>query len=164
VNHTVTTDEVAPARKYGRLLLRLHDLIAKGQGDDSEADAVRDDMDSPWHAMTEAEQQRMGGLSEDLYSLAENRPRSVKMFAEERSKWGTAFGSAFESGDWDRALQLLRQCPDDVPADHVAYFQAECWEHLGCPEIALRFMRSATHLTTRVALSVLTSWLPREAG
>jgi hypothetical protein len=152
-----TTTVVTPSRAYVRLLLHLHDLIAKGQGDDPEADTIRDEMDAPWNAMTEAEQERVGGLSEDLYALAESNPRSVKMSAQERSDWATAFAAAFESGEWDRALLLLCRPPDDVPADHVAFFQAECWEHLGCPEIALRFMRSATRLNTRVALSALTS-------
>ena len=50
---TAATDDT-PVRAYGRLLLRLHDLIARGLGDDPEADAVRDQMDGPWHALTEA--------------------------------------------------------------------------------------------------------------
>jgi hypothetical protein len=59
---------------------------------------------------------------------------------------------------------LLRRPPDDVPADHVAFFQADCWEHLGCPEVALRFMRSATRLDPARAVSVLTLWHPRGVG
>jgi hypothetical protein len=163
MKYTAATDDT-PARAYSRLLLRLHDLIAKGQGDDPEADAVRDQMDAPWYAMTDAEQERVGGLSEDLYALAENNPRAVRMPAEERRQWGQEFGAAFAAGDWDRALVLLRRPPDDVPAAHVAFFQADCWEHLGCPEVALRFMRSATRLDTAQAVSVLTLWFPREVG
>jgi hypothetical protein len=160
---TAATDDT-PVRAYSRLLLRLHDLIARGHGDDGEADAVRDQMDAPWHAMTEAEQERVGGLSEDLYALAENNVRSVKMSAEERRHWGEEFRAAFESGDWDRALVLLRRPPDDVPADHVAFFQADCWEHLGCPEVALRFMRAATRLDAARAVSVLTLWHTHGVG
>jgi hypothetical protein len=163
MKYTAVADDT-PARAYGRSLLQLHDLIARGQGDDPKADTIRDEMDVPWHAMTGAEQERVGGLSEDLYALAENNPRSVKMSAEERNSWGRAFGAAFEPGDWDRVLLLLRKPPDDVPPDHVAFFQAESWEHLGCPEIALRFMRSATRLNAGVAMSVLTLWRPSEAG
>jgi hypothetical protein len=159
-----TTAEETPTRTYSRLLLRLHDLIAKGQGDDLEAEAIRDEMDAPWYALTEAEQQRMGGLSEDLSALAEKNPRSVTMSAEERRQWGQAFGAAFDAGDWDRALVLLRRPPDDVPGDHVAFFQADCWEHLGCPEVALRFMRTATRLDTTHSVAVLTLWQPREVG
>jgi hypothetical protein len=159
----VATDD-SPARAYARLLLRLHDLIAKGQGDEPEADAVREQMDAPWYAMTEAEQERVGGLSEDLYALAENSPRSVKMSAEERQTWDREFGAAFETGTWDRALELLRHPPDDAPVDLVAVSQAECWEHLGVPEVALRFMRAGTRLGAERAVSVLRLWFPREAG
>jgi hypothetical protein len=161
MTYSPATDDT-PARAYGRLLLRLHDLIARGQGDAPEADAVRDRMDAPWHAMTEAAQDLFGGLSEDLYALAEKNPRSVRMTADERRTWGREFQTAFEAGAWDRALVLLRRPPDDVPADHVAFFQAECWEHLGCPEVALRFMRSATRLDPARAVSVLTFWVPQE--
>jgi hypothetical protein len=159
-----TTAEDTPPRTYSRLLLRLHDLIAKGQGDNPEADAIRDEMDAPWNALTEAEQQRVGGLSEDLYALAEKNPRSVTMSAEERRQWGQEFGAAFDAGDWDRALVLLRRPPNDAPGDHVAFFQADCWEHLGCPEVALRFMRSATRLDTTHSVAMLTLWQPHEVG
>src|ERR1700732_1553659 len=102
----------APAHAYSRLLLRLHDLIAKGMGDSPEADAVRDQMDGPWRSLTEAQQERGGGLSEDLGALAENKPRSRKLSPEERRKWGHEFRAAFESAEWDRALALLRRPPD----------------------------------------------------
>ena len=157
------TDEM-PDRVYARLLLGLHDLIAKGQGDAREADSVRDRMDAPWHALTEAQQERVGGLSEDLYALAENNPRSVKMTAAERREWGQQLQAALQSADWDRALALLRRPPDDVPADQVVFFQADCWEHLGCPEVALRFIRSATRFDSTHAASLLTSWMPSEVG
>lgn len=87
MKYTATMDDTL-TRAYSRLLLRLHDLIAKGQGDAPEGDAVRDQVGAPWYAMTAAEQERVGGLSEDLYALAENRPRSVKMSAEARWTWG----------------------------------------------------------------------------
>lgn len=155
MNHPRATEDTA-VRIYARLLLRLHDLIAKGKGDDPEADEVREQMDAPWHALTEAEQDRVGGLSEDLYALVEKDPRSIKMPADARQRWGQQFKNAFEGGQWDQALALLRHPPDDVPADEVAFVQAECWEHLACPEVALRFMRSATRLDTAQAVSVLT--------
>jgi hypothetical protein len=163
MNYAKATDN-APAHAYGRFLLRLHELIAKGKGDDPEADAVRDQMDAPWHALTQAEQDRVGGLSEDLYALGEHNPRSTKMSADERRNWGQEFRAAFGAGEWDQALVLLRRPPDDVPADHIAFFQADCWEHLGCPEVALWFMRSATRIDPAHAVSVLTLWFPQQVG
>jgi hypothetical protein len=88
----------------------------------------------------------------------------VKMSADDRRQWGQTFRTAFEAGQWDQALLLLRRPPDDVPADHIAFFQADCWDHLDFPEVALRFMRAATRLDPARAVSVLTLWFPREAG
>ncbi len=121
-------------------------------------------MDAPWYALTEAEEESMGGLSEDLYALAENNPRSVPMAADGRGHWGQAFKAALDVEDRDRALVLLRRPPADVPVEYVAFFQADCWKHLGCPEATLRFMRAATRLDPAQAASVLTLWFPREVG
>jgi Spy/CpxP family protein refolding chaperone len=52
---------------FESLLRRLHALIAAGQGDSDEADALRDEMDAPWYAMTEEARERMGELSARLY-------------------------------------------------------------------------------------------------
>src|SRR6266571_851823 len=108
MKHVTATDDT-PDHAYSRLLLRLHDLIAKGKADDQEADAVRDQMDAPWHALTEAQQERVGGLSEDLYALADNTSHAAKLSSEERRNWGQEFSTAFNLGEWDRALALLRR-------------------------------------------------------
>jgi hypothetical protein len=52
---------------FESLLRRLHALIAAGAGDSPEADALRDEMDAPWHAMGESGRQRMNELSARLY-------------------------------------------------------------------------------------------------
>jgi hypothetical protein len=52
-------------------LVRLHELRTTGRDNCPEADALRDDMDPLWYAMTEEEQQRIRALSEDLAALAE---------------------------------------------------------------------------------------------
>jgi hypothetical protein len=150
------TVEAAPARSYARLLLRLHALIAMGQGDSEEADAIRDRLDAPWDGLMEAEQDRLGGLSEDLYQLADHGPGTAAIAPEQRQAWGQAFGAAFQKEDWDRTLALLRRAPAGVPADHVAFLQADCWERLGYLEVALRFRRAGTPLNTNGAFSMLT--------
>jgi hypothetical protein len=61
-------------------------------------------------------------------------------------------------------LSLLRQPPVDVPGNRIAFLQAECWERLGCPEVALRFMHAATPLDTAQVISVLTMPVSSEAG
>lgn len=52
-----------------RGLLELHRLTALGRPDSAEADEVRDRTDVPWQSLTSEEKDRLGGLSEGLYSL-----------------------------------------------------------------------------------------------
>ena len=54
-----------------RGLHRLHALSVAGQSQSPEADALRDSLEGPWYALSETEQQRLNGLSEDLYSLSD---------------------------------------------------------------------------------------------
>ena len=76
-----------PVLAYARLLRQVHSLILEGRGDTPEAEALADQMDAPWHAMTEEEQARMRGLSIDLYALAEPGSDQVAMSPEELRKW-----------------------------------------------------------------------------
>lgn len=54
---------------YANLLLRLHEMIARGEDESEEADAIRDRMDIAWYMMTREERERVGLLSEDLYTF-----------------------------------------------------------------------------------------------
>ena len=49
--------------RYKRLLIELHQLIADGKGDDEEAEAVRDQMDTPWYRLSSEETDHIGSLS-----------------------------------------------------------------------------------------------------
>jgi len=54
-----------------RQTYQLHALMATGgDGDDvnSEGDRLRDEMDAPWHAITDGQRSYLGVLSEWLYS------------------------------------------------------------------------------------------------
>lgn len=51
------------------LLRRLDELIAEGNGDGTEADAVRNQMEEPWYAMTEGEQHLLDLVSADVSTL-----------------------------------------------------------------------------------------------
>lgn len=55
-----------------RGLRELHRLTVAGLQDSPEADAVRDVTDAPWQALTEMEKERIGELSEDLYSITDS--------------------------------------------------------------------------------------------
>ena len=52
-----------------RLMRRLDDLMARGLSESEEANAVRDEMDTPWLEMTTEERALVDLLSVYLYSL-----------------------------------------------------------------------------------------------
>jgi hypothetical protein len=52
--------------QYFDNLLKLHTLFEAGKGDTDEADEIREEMDAPWHGMTEEDQKRARDLSARL--------------------------------------------------------------------------------------------------
>ena len=72
--------------RCARFLQELHHLMTAGQDDSDEAEALRAEMDPLWYAMTEEERDRIGGLSEDLYILAEGGAKQTSMPPEERGR------------------------------------------------------------------------------
>ena len=61
--------------QVARGTILLHQLIADGKGDDSEADAIRDSLDAPLASLSKIERERARMLSEDLYSLTDLKPK-----------------------------------------------------------------------------------------
>jgi len=139
-----------------QLLQKLHGLIAAGQDASDEAEALRAEMDPLWYAMSELEQERLKGLSEDFYILAEQ----TDMSAEEKARWNeeatTVLTRTFAGQDVDAALKFLRKpIPKGQPRDIVAFMQARCWEHLGEADLALLFLREAERLDPHQAVCVV---------
>jgi hypothetical protein len=150
----------SPVNTYARLLREVHTLISQGRGDGPEAEALADEMDGPWFAMTDEEQDRVGGLSIDLYTLAEGGAKQVAMNEKELLAWKEGANHAFaalKTADVDSALNFLRRpCPRQLPRYVVPFMQARCWEKLGDLETALVFMKEAERHDPHQAISVLT--------
>jgi len=145
----------SPVKTYTRMLHQLHELFGVGRGDSEEADAIRDEMDAPWYAMSKQERERMGGLSEDLYALSEHNSRGVPMGPAERTAWSREGTEAIANGSFDRALELLRKPPENMPLPNIWFLQARCWERLGDYETALLFMRAAAKLDRKFTFCLL---------
>jgi hypothetical protein len=150
----------SPVLTYARLLREVHALIAQGLGDSPKAEALADEMDAPWFAMTKEEQLRMGGLSVDLYALAEGGAKQVEMNEDEVRAWKETAKNTFtvmKTEDIDSALAFLRRSsPRQLPRYVVPFLQARCWEKLGDLETALVFMKEAERHDPHQAISVLT--------
>jgi tetratricopeptide (TPR) repeat protein len=127
-----------------RGLQELHRFIQNGQDDSPEADAIRDATDAPWRSLSEAERNRLAGLSEDLYSISE--PVATEpMNPQAQAKLNEAV-EARENGDWDRALELLRRWGKHIPLALVSYLRGSIWLEAGDPETAAVFYGHASEL------------------
>jgi tetratricopeptide (TPR) repeat protein len=120
----------------------LHQLLAAGKDDSPEADAIRDATDRPWDALSEVERNRVGNLSEDLYSLVELPPATQPMNSQAQAKLNEAF-EAKQRGEWDRALDLLRQWRAYIDPAQVSYLRGSIWLEAGDPETAALFFEHA---------------------
>jgi tetratricopeptide (TPR) repeat protein len=130
--------------EYVSLLRRLHGLIAEGKSESGEADAVRDEMDGPWHKLSEAEMRQARGLSGDLYSLTTDEVYAPEDKSNPVSE--PELRAAWESEDYDRVLTLLRHPAPFLTADQIAFMRAHCWGQVGDLETALLFYRRASEL------------------
>jgi tetratricopeptide (TPR) repeat protein len=124
-----------------RLLLELHDLIAAGRGDDPEADTIRDLMEPPWYAMTEAQQQLVNGLSADLYTIGKGPGTGERV-----SLPTNEIERLVADENWPAVLDLVRSKQELLPSDEAAFTRAVAWMHLGQSEVALRFFRELERL------------------
>src|SRR5262245_43819283 len=137
---SVTTTASEPAvRTYARLLRQLHLLIAKNADESPEGEAIREEMDSLWLAMSKTECERMNRWSEDHYPIKECNDRRIQMDAKTRADWDQDVQKSTARNDFDRILTLLRGAPNDLPNRHIWELTRNCWENLGDLETASAF-------------------------
>lgn len=127
---------------YVGLLLRLHDLIVAGQGEDSEADELRELMDDPWARLDMDQVALMRGLSADLYGVGAARIRGPAPPASAQSELMASLGAR----DWLRALEMLRLHPGICAPAESAALRGEIWRDLGCADVAARFFEDSARL------------------
>jgi tetratricopeptide (TPR) repeat protein len=125
---------------------KLHRLTLDGQDESPLADAIRDSIDGPWEALSEAERKRVSGLSEDLYSISDPSEQGPQvMNPQALAKLNDAV-EARAHGDWDRSLGLLRRWGKHVPRALVSYLRGAIWLEAGDPETAVLFYEHAAEL------------------
>ena len=125
-----------------RGLLRLHALTENGRDETPEADVTRDGLEQPWYELSETEKQRITGLSEDLYSITDPRSEPLPMSPEAQKRLVEALESR-QSGDWDRALELLRLWGKHLDPAILAWLRGTVWDAAGDGETAWLFYEHA---------------------
>ena len=142
-----------------RLLLHLHKLTVAGGDESKEADDIRDRMDAPWHAMTEAEQKTIRNLSADLYTITEPLSDTEPLRPEFKSQ----INDALEQQRYAEALHLIRQNAPQLDEHAGAFLRGICWSGLALPSAAAEFFLHAERVqpgtpeTRLCALSTLIS-------
>jgi hypothetical protein len=132
-------------RAYVRGVRELHQLSVTGKEDSPDADAIRDATDLPWEGLSDVERERVGNLSEDLYSLVEPPPAAQPMNPQAQAKLDEAI-EAKERGEWDRALDILRGWCAYIDPALVSYLRGSIWLAAGDPGTAALFFEHASRL------------------
>lgn len=125
-------------------LIALHRLIREGNDETTEAEHVRDFMDSSLRALCHTERERARWLSEDMYSISESPSTAnlTPMTVQSQQQLNEAY-EARQTGEWDRALSLLRRCQEYISPDLVSYLRGSIWLEAGNPDVATEFYRHA---------------------
>ncbi len=138
--------------KHIQLLVRLHELIRAGLGDSSEADALRDQLDTCWIRLDQGEKELVRGLSTDLHTLG----RSVSS-GEYDDVIVLKVGQAIVEDKWPEAISLLRTKDSGVSPVTGSYFRGLYWAEVKLFDVAILFFQDAMRLDPTYEVFVLTA-------
>ncbi len=123
---------------------QLHALNLSGQDQTDEANRIRGQMEQVWWNLSETEQERLDGLSEDLYTLSDGlwKPSpttpETKLLQEQ-------YDHAVQTGNWDEALNSLRLVAHFLEPAAVSTLRGSIWQSAGDPETAELFYEHSAH-------------------
>lgn len=155
----MNTFSTNPALKeYVPLLINLRFLIAEGKSDTDEADAIREAMLEPWYKLKQEETLLVGMMAADLKML-EGKEINRNVPEEQRTREWLAprLQEASAKQDWLTMLELLRNGPDFLTCDQLAWLRGQGYEYLGFPEVAMLFYKFVCQHTPELQISVLES-------
>jgi tetratricopeptide (TPR) repeat protein len=127
-------------------LLRLHRYTVEKQDQTEEYHALCAAMEGYWDRLTPVERERLGGLSEDLYTVSDPPPAKLEPMTLQTHGELRDVYEARERGDWDLALTLLRKLDKIVPPPLIAYLRGTIWDGLEEKQVAVVFHERAHQL------------------
>ncbi len=130
-----------------RGLLRLRRYTVAGQDQSPEYHETCATMEGYWGQLTSAENERLSGLSQDLYTVSDPPPAQPpeRMNPQAQARLSEAYETR-ERGEWDRSLELLRRWGKFVPGPLLSYLRARIWEDAGDKAVAAIFFDQAWRL------------------
>ena len=99
-------------QKAESLLIALHHEMEAGHGDDNKADAIRDEFDAPFYALSEGGRKQINDLSGNLYLLSTIDSYIPKPCHVDWPRIQPEdFSSLLENDSVEQALDFLQQIP-----------------------------------------------------
>jgi hypothetical protein len=133
--------------EFERLLIRLNELMARGEGETDDADSLREQMYDLRQGLSPDEEAQLRGLSADLYMLQNDEVFEKVDPAEwPRERLESELKRAWEASDWEGVLGLLRKGPGALSDDQRASARSVCYAALGRREVGLLFAEHALRL------------------
>jgi tetratricopeptide (TPR) repeat protein len=137
-----------PLHNFSNLLLKLHRLVAAGQGDSVDADSLRDLMDAPWHRMSSQEQAIARQLSSDLYTIdsseVNQHPTDPTIYTQSLASELTA---SSQQGNYLEALRLIQNRPTEISQERAAMLRGVCYEKFGLFDAGLEFFEHSARVS-----------------
>jgi tetratricopeptide (TPR) repeat protein len=137
-------------------LLRLHRYVLEKNDDTPEYHDLCAALEAYWHELSPFEQERMGGLSQDLYTVSDPPPSDFQPMTPDAHGELREVYESRERGEWDRALTLLRQFDKILPPPLIAYLRGTIWGGLEEPQVAVVFHERAHQLAPENAAFLAT--------
>ena len=117
--------------RYIELFLQYNQLVADGKGESAKAEALCDEMDYPWTKLSAAEMERAGIISADLDMLTEDEVFRNVPPEQRMAEWLLPrVKEAHSRKDWDTLLALMRNGPDYLPLEALAFCRSIAYERL----------------------------------
>jgi tetratricopeptide (TPR) repeat protein len=135
-------------RAYALALLRHHNLLSEGKGNDIQIEVVEDRMSAMWGELDEAHRNELRGISSDLNWIR----RGFLPAPKGRSKEDVTraeldeFQQLNEAGNLLLLLHSVRACAPALDNGLVAFCRARCYVGLGLPEVSEPFLKATVDL------------------
>ncbi len=139
VFHLVQSDAY---KRYIQFILEVYGLMDQGKFESEDASRLRESVEGVWDELTREERKRLRGLSLDLNGMREKERKLEGPIERGRDKL-IAAAQLRDRGQYDEALELLRQSEHEIYPPFLSFLRGRIWMELDCLDVATEFLRDA---------------------
>jgi len=126
-------------------LLRLHELMVKGEIESDEAEAIRDATDKPWLQVNDEQRAMLNALSRDLLVVADVQSEATPIPEDnaELNELSVKILKLAEERRFEEALTQIATNKAKIPVSVASHMRGIVWETRNEPTVAIVFFRHA---------------------